>query len=288
VARRSDKRGGGAPKGTDAKPAAKSAKDRDFVEALARGIDVLTSFGPTAIAMTVSDVAARTGLARPTARRLLLTLDELGYVRGIEGVYSLTTKVLEIGTAGIAAQGLWEVARPHMVGLVAQTTESSSMAQLDGSDIVYTARVPVAKIIALSVTIGTRFPVTATSMGKVLLADLEVDALDKVLGTPSRSGIVPRVVFTRAELDEALDEVRQQGWALSDELLSVGIRSVAAPVRGPDGRTVAAMNVTVHAAETSIEHLTGEYLPLLLDAAGAGSEEWANLARLPVAEFDNR
>lgn len=263
-----------------------AAPGRDFVVALARGIDVLTAFGPTSMAMTVSEVAARTDLARPTARRLLLTLEELGYVRSAEGVYSLTTKVLEIGTAGIAAQGLWDIARPHMVALVAQTTESSSMAQLDGSDIIYTARVPVAKIIALSVNIGTRFPAPATSMGRVLLADLEPDELTKTLSTPSRSGIVPRVVLSRSELDESLAEIRERGWALSDELLSLGIRSVAAPVRNVDGRTVAAMNVTVHAAETSIDHLIGDYLPLLLETASAVTAEWSNLALLPRAEPD--
>ncbi len=252
--------------------------------ALARGIDVLTAFGPTAMAMTVSEVAARTDLARPTARRLLLTLEELGYLRSADGVFSLTTKVLEIGTAGIAAQGLWDIARPHMMSLVAQTTESSSMSQLDGSDIVYTARVPVAKIIALSVTIGTRFPAAATSMGQVLLADLESDELAKTLSRPSRSGIVPRVVLSKCELEESLAGIRDRGWALSDELLSLGIRSVAAPVRNAEGRTVAAMNVTVHAAETSIDHLTGEYLPLLLETAAAVSNEWSNLALLPQAQ----
>ena len=158
------------------------------------------------------------------------------------------------------------------------------MSQLDGSDIVYTARVPVAKIIALSVNIGTRFPAPATSMGRVLLADLQPDELTKTLATPSRSGIVPRVVLSRSELDESLAEIRERGWALSDELLSLGIRSVAAPVRDAQGRTVAAMNVTVHAAETPIEHLTGEYLPLLLEATAAVSAEWSNLALLPQAE----
>lgn len=258
----------------------------DFVEALARGLDVLTTFGPRAMELTVSEVAARTGLARPTARRLLMTLEELGYVRSLDGTYSLTTKVLEIGTAGIAAQGLWDIARPHLVRLVGLTGESSSMSQLDGSDIVYTARVPVPKIIALAVTIGTRFPAVATSMGRVLLSELETDELDRVLATPSASGIIPRVVPTRAELDEELAGIRRRGWAMSDELLSVGIRSIAAPVRDHEGRIAAAMNVTVHAAETSVEHLTGEYLPLLLQTAAAVTEEWSHLAALPTTAAD--
>ncbi|MEZ5215000.1 MAG: IclR family transcriptional regulator C-terminal domain-containing protein [Ilumatobacteraceae bacterium] len=253
----------------------------EFVEALARGLEVITAFGPTALSLTVSEVAARTGLARPTARRLLLTLEQLGYVRGIDGVYTLTTRTLELGTSYIAALGMWDVARPHLVSLVHQTGESSSMSQLAGSDIVYTARVPVAKIIAFSVNIGTLFPAVATSMGRVLLADLPPSELDEVLVVPSRSGIIPRVIPSRAELDDSLAEIRDRGWAMSDENLSVGIRSIAAPVRDAAGRTAAAMNVTVHAAETSVERLLSEYLPLLLETADAVSTEWANLSLLP-------
>jgi IclR family pca regulon transcriptional regulator len=156
------------------------------------------------------------------------------------------------------------------------------MSQLDGSDIVYMARVPVAKIIAISVHIGTRFPAVATSMGRVLLSDLPGDELDAALATPSASGIIPRVVPSRAELDESLAEIRERGWAMSDEQLSLGIRSIAAPVRDGSGRTAAAMNVTVHAAETSIERLVEEYLPLLLVAAADVSTSWAHLAALPV------
>ncbi len=258
----------------------------DFVEALARGLDIVTCFGPTAVELTVSDVAARTGLARPTARRLLLTLESLGYVRSADGVYSLTTQVLRLGTACIAAQGLWDIARPHLAALVRHTGESSSMSQLDGSDIVYTARVPVPKIIAFSVNIGTLFPAVATSMGRVLLSELDADELDGVLATPSRSGIIARVVPTRADLDVDLAEIRARGWALSDEALSVGIRSIAAPVRNTTGRIVAATNVTVHAAETSIERLTGEYLPHLLATANAITSALADMALLPVGSAD--
>jgi len=257
-------------------------RSRDFVEALSRGIDVLRAFGPTSMAMTVSEVAARTGLARPTARRLLITLEELVYARSTDGVYSLTARTLELGASYISALGMWDAARPHMEELVAVTRESSSMAQLDGSDIVYVARVAVPKIIALAVTIGTRFPAVATSMGRVLLADLDPDELDRVLALGSESGVVPRVDPARADLDRMLTEVRQQGFAVSDEQLSVGIRSVAAPVRDASGVVVAALNVTVHAAETSMDTLLGQYLPRLLDASEAITEEWSYVQQLPV------
>ena len=256
----------------------------DFVEALARGLEVITSFTPSAIRLTVSDVAARTGLARPTARRLLLTLEQLGYVNSHDGEYSLTTKVLELGTAYIGAVGMWEVAQPHLEALVDRTGESSSIAQLDGSDIVYVARVPVPKIIAFVVHIGTRFPAVATSMGKILLSDLPSSVLDDVLELPSKSGLVPHHVPSRSQLDRELATIRKRGWALSDERLARGVRSVAAPIRNVHGQTVAAVNVTVHAAETSIETLTEVYLPMLLQTADDITAEWSRMALLPVPD----
>jgi IclR family transcriptional regulator, pca regulon regulatory protein len=164
----------------------------DFIEALARGLEVIAAFRPGRPAPTLAEVASTTGLARPTARRILLTLQELGYVRAAGGTFALTPRVLELGVAFVRSQGLWDVARPHMEQLVARTGESSSIAQLDGSDIVYVARVAVPKIVGLSVQIGTRFPALPTSLGKVLLAALPADELERVLAEPSRSGLVPR------------------------------------------------------------------------------------------------
>jgi IclR family transcriptional regulator, pca regulon regulatory protein len=258
-------------------------QDPDFIEAIARGLDVIRAFGPERPVMTLADVATATGLARPTARRILRTLDSLGYVRAHEGAFSLTPRVMELGMAYVQSLGLWDVARPHMERLVARTGESTSIAQLDGSDIVYVARVAVPKIIALRVSIGTRFPAAPTSLGKVLLAGLAPDELDVALAQPSRSGVRPRWQPDRRELDAVLREVRAKGWVLTDEQLALGIRSVAAPLRDGGGRVIAAMNVTVHAAETSVETLTGAYLPLLLQAAGDVSADFARHEAAPVA-----
>jgi IclR family pca regulon transcriptional regulator len=170
-----------------------------------------------------------------------------------------------------------------MEALVARTGESTSIAQLDGSDIVYVARVAVPKIIALRVSIGTRFPAPQTSLGKVLLAGLPADELEAALAQPSRSGVQPRWRPERAELDVVLRDVRATGWALTDEQLAPGIRSVAAPLRDGAGRVIAAINVTVHAAETSLERLTSVYLPLLLHAAGEVSADFARYQAAPVA-----
>jgi IclR family pca regulon transcriptional regulator len=247
----------------------------DFVEAVARGLDVLACFDADRRAMSLSEVAAAVGLARPTARRLLLTLEELGFVRSSGGAFQLTPKVLTLGMAYIGALGLWDIARPHLEALVARTGESSSMAQLDGSDIVYVARVAVPKLITLRVEIGTRFPAAQTSQGKVLLAALSPTELHDALATPSRAGLPPYIGRTPDQLDAELTEVRARGWALADEELAPGIRSVAVPVRDGTGTVRAAMNVTVHAVETATERLLGDHLPLLLRTAGDISAEWA-------------
>ncbi|MGY1824472.1 IclR family transcriptional regulator domain-containing protein [Geodermatophilus sp. SYSU D00079] len=256
----------------------------DFVEALARGLDVIAAFGAERPAMSLTEVAAAAGLARPTARRLLLTLEELGLVRSTGGVFHLTPRVLGLGTAYVSALGLWDIARPHLEALVAQTGESSSMAQLDGSDIVYVARVAVPRIITLRVEIGTRFPAVRTSQGKVLLAALSPDELDATLAEPSRAGLPPAPQPDPAQLRDELVKVRARGWALADEELAPGIRSVAVPVRDGSGTVRAAMNVTVHAAETSTERLVHEHLPRLLHAAGEVSAEWALWQSRPHVE----
>jgi len=254
----------------------------DFIEAIARGLDVIRAFGPGQPVMSLAGVAGASGLPRPTARRILLTLEQLGYVRQVgAGGYELTPRVLDLGMSYVLSRGLWEVARPHMEALVARTRESSSIAQLDGSDIVYVARVAVPKIVTLAVTIGTRFPAMQTSLGKVLLAALPLTEAEQVLAEPSRSGITPRWQPDATERAASLREVRARGWALTDEQLAPGIRSVAVPLRDGDGRVIAALNVNSHAAETPLEVLTGKHLPLLLQTASAISADWAAYQSVP-------
>ena len=260
----------------------------DFIEAIARGLDVIRAFGPGQPVMSLAGVAAASGLPRPTARRILLTLEQLGYVRQAGGAagpgpqapaagggFELTPRVLDLGMSYVLSRGLWEIARPHMAALVTRTRESTSIAQLDGSDIVYVARVAVPKIVTLSVTIGTRFPAMQTSLGKVLLAALPPADAERVLAEPSRSGITPPWQPDAAERAAALREVRARGWALTDEQLAPGIRSVAVPLRDGDGQVIAAINVNSHAAETPLDVLIGKHLPLLLQTAGSISADWA-------------
>src|ERR671916_555963 len=256
----------------------------DFVESLARGLDVLACFDAHHPTMSLTEVASAAGLARPTARRLLLTLEELGFVRSTAAGFELTPRVLRLGTAYVGALGLWDIARPHLEDLVASTGESSSMTQLDGSDIVYVARVSVPKIIALRVDVGTRFPAVQTSQGKVLLAALSPEELAATLSVPSRAGLPPYIGRPPEQLERELTEVRARGWALADEELAPGVRSVAVPVRDGSGAVRAAMNVTVHAAETSVARMLAEHLPRLLRTAGDVSAEWALWQSRPHAE----
>ena len=270
---------------TEGNPVAGRGSGAEFVESLARGLDVITCFGDRYHELSLSEIAQATGLARPTARRLLLTLEELGYVRAGDGSFSLTPRVLQLGAAYAGSLGLWEMARPHLEDLVARTNESSSMSQLDGSDIVYVARVAVPKIIALRVEIGTRFPALQTSQGKVLLAALTPEERAHALGQPSRSGLAPFPPRDPAGVEAEMRTIRARGWALADEELARGVRSVAVPVRDGDGVVRAAMNVTVHAAETSVEVLTGDYLPMLMHTAGEVSADWALWLSRPHEEY---
>lgn len=258
----------------------------DFIEAIARGLDVIRCFTASTPSMTLSEVASASELPRPTARRILITLEQLGYVRSGERGFMLTPRVLELGMAYIGSINIWDVVRPNLVQLVRQTNESSSIAQLDGSDIVYVARVAVPKLVTLSVTIGTRFPAVSTSLGKVLLADLPGDELDRVLAQPSRSGIVPSWQPGRAEIDDVLATVRERGWAMSDEHLAMGIRSIATAIRDEAGNTVAAVNVNANSAETSISKLTDFHLPLLLETAERIGQDWTAWHSRPLLTLE--
>jgi IclR family transcriptional regulator, pca regulon regulatory protein len=252
----------------------------DFVEAIQRGLDVIRAFRVDRPALSLSEVAAATGLARPTARRVLVTLQTLGYVRSEDRLFRLTPRVLDLGYAYVASMGLWDLVHPHLQDLVARTRESSSMSQLDGSEIVYVGRVAVPKIVTIAVRLGTRFPAVATSMGRVLLADLSAEQLQAALAAPLRGGVTPMVTPDPRYLAEVLEETRARGWALIDQELAVGVRSVAAPVRNSRGRTVAAINICVQAAEYGTDQLTGRFLPLLLDTASAISADVARSERV--------
>ena len=239
----------------------------DFVRSLARGLDVIKAFGPERPQMTLSEVARATGLTRAAARRFLLTLTELGYVRNDGREFSLRPKVLELGYAYLAGLSLNEVAAPHVEDLVAQTRESSSVAVLDGEEIVYVVRVPTKRIMAASISVGTRFPAYATSMGRVLLAHLPDEQLEAYLKNACLQRITKRTVTDPERLKELLRNVRAQGYAMTDQELEEGLRSAAVPLRDASGTVVAAMNISTHASRVNMEDLRRNLVPQLVAAA---------------------
>jgi IclR family transcriptional regulator, pca regulon regulatory protein len=253
----------------------------DFVEAIERGLEVIRVLGTAPEGLALSQVAEAARLPRPTARRALVTLEMLGYVRAEDRVFRLTPRVLDLGCAYVDSLSLWDVVRPHLHALVRRTGESSSMAQLDGSEIVYVGRVAVPKIITIAVGVGTRLPAASTSMGRVLLAALTPAERRAALAAAPRGEIRPAAAPSRRELDVLLAQVREQGWAAVDQQLAAGVRSVAAPLRDHDGRTVAAVNVCVHAAEHDMEELERRFLPQLRETAQAIEDDLAARRRIP-------
>jgi IclR family transcriptional regulator, pca regulon regulatory protein len=239
------------------------------VQSLERGLGVIAAFGPDSPEMTLSDVARATGLTRAAARRFLLTLADLGYVRFDAKRFRLTPKVLGLGYAYLSALSLPGIAQPHLEELVRQTRESSSMSVLDGPDIVYVARVPTSRIMTVTISVGTRFPAYATSMGLVLLAALEDDALEQYLDGLILHRFTENTVGTAEELRARVGEVRADGYAIVDQELEAGLRSVAAPVRNRQRRVVAAVNVSSHVSRISNENVRREFLSPLLRAVSA-------------------
>jgi IclR family transcriptional regulator, pca regulon regulatory protein len=251
-------------------------RDRQFVQSLERGLSVIRALSAPE-PQTLSDVARATGLTRAASRRFLLTLQQLGYVHLSGTRFALTPQVLELGYAYLSSLTLPEVAQPHLERLVDEIHESSSVSVLDGTDVVYVARVPTRRIMRVAISVGTRFPAYATSMGRVLLAGLDPDALDSVLDRTDMEALTPETIHDRSALLRELDVVRDQGYALVDQELEAGLRSVAAPIRGRGGRVVAAINVSAHATR-SVEDVQGALLPPLLATAGAIERDLAAAA----------
>ncbi|HKE51598.1 MAG TPA: IclR family transcriptional regulator C-terminal domain-containing protein [Actinomycetes bacterium] len=239
----------------------------DFVQSLERGLAVIKAFDAEHPVLTLSEVAVATGASRAAARRFLLTLAELGYVRTDGRFFSLTARVLELGYAYLASLSLPDVAEPHLERLVAEVSESSSVSVLDRDDVVYVARVPTSRIMTVAINVGTRFPAYATSMGRVLLAGLPEADQDTYLDRVELAALTPRTITSAQALRAELARVRSQGWALVNQELEAGLRAVAAPIRDRTGSVVAAVNVSAHASRVSLDAMRRVLLPRLLMAA---------------------
>jgi IclR family pca regulon transcriptional regulator len=248
----------------------------EFVQSFGRGLSVIRSFADARRPQTLSDVARATGLSRAAARRLVLTLEELGYVRNSDGRYALTPRVLELGYAYLASFSVPEMALPYLERLAESLREASSVAVLDDTEIVYVARVPAHRIMTVSIGLGTRFPAYRTSLGRVLMAALPDDEVRSLWGRSDRSGGTEHTVRRLEDLQSALAEVRSQGWALVDQELEIGVRSLAAPITSASGETVAAVNLSTHAGRTTRDELLTLCLPELLATAADVSRAFAS------------
>ncbi|QUH00900.1 helix-turn-helix domain-containing protein [Saccharopolyspora erythraea] len=238
-----------------------------FVRAAERTLAVLRAFAPDRPEMTLTEVAEASGLDRAGARRLLLTLIDLGYVHHDGRQYALTPQVLEFGYAYLSSRSLPQIAEPHLRRLTGELREMTAVGVLDGDEVRYVAQVPGPKLLSVSIPVGTRFPAHATSMGKVLLAAMPPEHLDARLRAMELGRITPHTITTREGLLAELAKVRRQGFVISDDELEPGLRGVAAPVRGADGRVVAAVNVSLDARGATEEVVRNEVVPPLVTTA---------------------
>lgn len=250
-------------------PPGAGGRSPDFVQSLERGLAVIKAFDEDDTALTLSDVARKTGLTRAAARRFLHTLEALGYVRSDGRLFSLRPRVLELGYAYLSGLSLPEIAHPHMEEYSARMGESTSISVLDDGYVFYVARVEAKRIMRVRINIGTRFPAHATSMGRVLLAHVSRDRLDTYLATAQLVAATPRTVTSPEELVGLLAQVRRDGYALVDQELEVGLRSLAVPIRDPSGVVVAAINTSTDAARGTVREVLTDLLPALRETAAA-------------------
>ncbi|PRX50283.1 IclR family transcriptional regulator [Prauserella shujinwangii] len=249
-----------------------------FVQSVARALAVIRSFSDRRPTLTLSEAAQETGLDRATARRLLLTLADLGYVRTDGRHFELTPRTLELGYAYLSSLSLPEIARPHLRELSRRLNETATLTVLDGDEIVYVGLVASTRLAAVQISLGTRFAAYATSMGRVLLAGLPDDELEKRVANLRLEPRTERTVRTPEELRAELYRIREQGWALVDGELETELRGAAAPVRDRSGEVVAAVNVSVHADRIAPDTVAAEYVPEILRTVGLIERDLAGAA----------
>lgn len=246
-----------------------SGDSRDFVQSLARGLAVLEAFGPDAGRMNLSQVAARTGLTRAAARRLLLTLQQLGYVHGEGRQFSLGPKVLQLGYGYLSTLNLTDITQPIVESLSRQLNESCSLAVLDGHDIVYVVRVPVRRIMTVSLGVGARLPAFCASLGRILLGRKSEAELRAWLAELKPQRFTPHTLTAKDRIRAAVEAARRDGYCYVEQELEPGLCSLAVPVRNSRGEIIAALNVSTPYRPDVAAHVLGKCLPALRKAASA-------------------
>lgn len=239
----------------------------DYVQSLDRGLAVIRCFSAQRPALTLTEVAQLTSLTRATARRLLRTLEALGYVSVTGRTFTLTPHVLELGYSYLSSLGIGELAEQPIRDLVAAVDETSSVAVLDGDDIVYVLRVPANRLMTVWAGVGTRLPAYPTSLGRVLLAGFDDHCLDECLKRLTLHPHTRHTITDKGKLRAVIEQARVQGWTMVDQEYEIGVRSVAAPLKNRHGTTIAALNVSAQAGRVSITDLRRRILPLVTEAA---------------------
>lgn len=238
--------------------------DRDYVAALASGLQILKAFDAEHPRMTLTEMASRTDMDRAKARRFLLTLEALGYVRRSGRDFELTPRVLELGHAFQASNQYRAVIQHYLQDITAEIGESSSLSVLDGIDVVYVVRSAAPhRLMAITLSVGTRLPAVYTSMGRVLLAQLADAQLDKLLTEVKLQPHTPHSLTDMGALRAEIVKVGEQGYSIVDQELDLGLRSVATPVFAGNGDLLGAINISTNAARVPLEVLQNDYLPRL-------------------------
>lgn len=238
-----------------------------YVQSFARGLEVIRSFSASAPRQTLTEVAGRAGLTRAGARRILLTLQTLGYVETDGRLFCLTPRILDLGFAYLSSMPIWNLAEPVMEALVEQVKESCSAAALEGTDIVYVLRVPTRKIMSIGLGVGSRLPAYCTSMGRVLLAGLPDEEVLRRLAASQPRALTRHTVTDADSLLAKVQQARRQGWCLVNQELEEGLVSIAAPIVNRGGQTIAALNISGQANRTPARTLQEQVLPALLAAS---------------------
>jgi len=242
-------------------------ESRDFVASLARGLAVIRSFGGDAQALTLSEVAERTAMSRAAARRFLLTLGELGYVTTVDKRFRLTPRVLDLGYAYLASRDLPQAAHPFIEQVTHKTEEACSVCVLDGTEVVYVAKVPGKRVMTSTHSVGTRVPAYPTSMGRVLLAALSPGDLDRYFAEARIDKLTPHTVTDEWALRKTLRQIAADGYSVVDQELEEGLRSIAAPVRDKSGAIVAALTVCANSSRIGVDAMIHDFLPTVREAA---------------------
>lgn len=240
----------------------------DFVRSLARGLAVLKAFDQDNPAMTLSEVARKTGLSRASAGRFLKTLVALEYASFDGRDYRLRARVLELGMAYFSSHSFIDIANPILKEVAERTREPCSMAVLDGAEIVYVARHTASRMMSISINIGKRYAAHYTSLGRVLLGGLDDSALDQILAKAELRQVTPHTITDRARLRAVIVQGRADGYCEAESQLETGILSVAVPLRDRSGAMIAAINMGVPASRHDMTSLRRDLLPVLRDAAG--------------------